>query len=157
MTSSQLVPLLERTLMRRDPDTFADALGKVVAHFGAQMGTLHRLAEDQHLVLVAATAGIPEPVLAAARRIPVGKGIAGEAAETGKPVSLCNLQTAGSVPAGARATGAGGALCVPVFLGERVVGTLGIGSLQERVFTPEETEELTAAGRTLAALLAGTA
>jgi GAF domain-containing protein len=129
------------------------ALAAIIRHFAADMGMVHRLNPvDRHLELVATSDGVPEPVLAAARRIPLGKGIAGETALTGKPVSLCNLQTdtSGVARPGARATGAQGTLCVPVFQGDQVVGTLGIGVRGERTYTEAETEELVAAGRVLA-------
>src|SRR5690348_1799327 len=95
-----------------DDARFAAALAVVQQAFGAVMGTFHRLGDDEHLHLVAASPGIPEPVLAASRRIPLGKGIAGEAAATGKPVTLCNLQTdtSGVARPGAKATGLGGSL-----------------------------------------------
>jgi L-methionine (R)-S-oxide reductase len=139
-------------------ERFQATLAAVVGHFRADMGMIHRLdPADRHLALVATTAGVPEPVLAAARRIPLGKGIAGETALTGKPVSLCNLQTdtSGVARPGAKATGAQGTLCVPVLQGDQVVGTLGIGVRGERTFTDAETEELLAAGRVLAGPLAG--
>ncbi len=148
---------LERALANDTDDTrLAAALAVVQRTFGAQMGTLHRLGSDGHLHLVAASAGIPEPVLAASRRIPLGKGIAGEAAATGKPVTLCNLQTdtSGVARPGAKATGAGGSLCVPVLDGTRVVGTLGIGWIGERAVGDTEAAALTAAGRVLALVLA---
>jgi GAF domain-containing protein len=129
------------------------ALAAVLRHFGADMGMIHRLdPADRHLVLVATSDGVPEPVLAAARRIPLGKGIAGETALTGKPVSMCNLQTdtSGVARPGAKATGARGTLCVPIFERDQVVGTLGIGIRGERTFTEAETAELLAAGRVLA-------
>src|SRR5688500_207140 len=132
-----------------DDARFAAALALVQEELGAQMGTLHRLGEDAHLYLVAASPGIPEPVLAASRRIPLGKGIAGEAAASAKPVSLVNLQndTSGVARPGAKATGLGGSLCVPVLDGVRVVGTLGVGWIGERAITDAETERLVAAGR----------
>lgn len=134
-------------------ERFRAALAAVTGHFGADMGMIHRLnPADRHLDLVATSDGVPEPVLAAARRIPLGKGIAGETALTGKPVSMCNLQTdtSGVARPGAKATGAQGTLCVPIFRGGEVVGTLGIGVRGERTFTEAETEELLAAGRVLA-------
>jgi L-methionine (R)-S-oxide reductase len=140
-----------------DPDErrFASALQIVQQALGAQMGTLHRLGDDDHLHLVAASPGIPEPVLAASRRIPLGKGIAGEAAATAKPVTLCNLQTdiSGVARPGAKATGLGGSLCVPVFDGEQVVGALGVGWAGERQISDAETATLIAAGRVVAAAL----
>lgn len=138
-----------------DDARFAAVLRAVQDAFGAQIGTIHRLGGDDHLALVAASPGLPEPVLAASRRIPLGKGIAGEAAKTGKPVTLCNLQTdtSGVARPGAKATGAGGSLCVPIFDGPRVVGTLGIGWMTERTFTDDEANALIAAGRVLAPAL----
>jgi GAF domain-containing protein len=135
------------------PERLRAALAAVIRHFGADMGMIHRLnPADRHLELVATNDGVPEPVLAAARRIPLGKGIAGETALTGQPGSMCNLQTdtSGVARPGAKATGAQGTLCVPVFRGDEVVGTLGIGVHGERTFTAAETEELLAAGRVLA-------
>ncbi len=138
-----------------DEAGMAAALAVIQQALGAQMGTLHRLGDDDHLHLVAASPGIPEPVLAASRRIPLGKGIAGEAAASAKPVTLCNLQTdtSGVARPGAKATGLGGSLCVPVFAGERVVGTLGVGWMGERAIGDAETATLVAAGRLLAARL----
>jgi GAF domain-containing protein len=139
-----------------DDERFAAALAVVQGAFGAHMGTLHRLGDDEHLHLVAASPGIPEAVLAASRRIPIGKGIAGEAAATAKPVSLCNLQTdtSGVARPGAKATGLGGSLCVPAFDGERVVGTLGIGWMGERAIGDDESATLLAAGRVIGPALA---
>jgi len=158
MTAHPLVDTIRQTLASGAGDEPVQAsLGAVVRHFRADMGMIHRLnPADRHLELVATTAGVPEPVLAAARRIPLGKGIAGETALTGKPVSMCNLQTdtSGVARPGAKATGAQGTLCVPVFRDDRVVGTLGIGVRGERTFTEAETAELMAAGRALASSLA---
>jgi GAF domain-containing protein len=156
MSSSSLDTAIRAALGEAPSTRFQAALEAVIRHFGADMGMIHRLdPADQHLELVATSAGVPEPVLAAARRIPVGKGIAGETARTGKPVSMCNLQTdtSGIARPGARATGAQGTLCVPIFRDDRVVGTLGVGVRGERTFTEAETAELLAAGRALAASL----
>jgi GAF domain-containing protein len=154
MNASPLVEAVLRSLTGdAGPERFRATLAAVVRHFGADIGMIHRLnPADRHLDLVATSDGVPEPVLAAARRIPLGKGIAGETALTGKPVSMCNLQTdtSGVARPGAKATGAQGTLCVPVFRGDEVVGTLGIGVRGERTFTDAETEELLAAGRVLA-------
>jgi GAF domain-containing protein len=150
-----LAARLRATLAAADDTRLAAALAVIQHALGAQMGTLHRLGDDDHLHLVAASPGIPEPVLAASRRIPLGKGIAGEAAASAKPVTLCNLQTdtSGVARPGAKATGLGGSLCVPVFAGDRVVGTLGVGWMGERAIGDEETATLVAAGRLLAASL----
>jgi GAF domain-containing protein len=154
MTAFTLADVVRQTLGgATGAERFRAALAAVIRHFGADVGMIHRLnPAERHLELVATSDGVPEPVLAAARRIPLGKGIAGETALTGHPVSMCNLQTdtSGVARPGAKATGAQGTLCVPVFQGDEVVGTLGIGVRGERAFTAAETEELLAAGRVLA-------
>ena len=157
MAPTPLTDTIRRTLGREpSPAALRHVLHAVMRHLGAEMGMIHRLnPADDHLELVATSDGVPEAVLAASRRIPLGKGIAGETARSGKPVSLCNLQTdeSGVARPGAKATGAQGALCVPIFHGETVIGTLGVGVRGERTFSEAETEDLLAAGRELAAPL----
>jgi GAF domain-containing protein len=157
MQTSSLVDPVRRALAGAPaPDGFRAALAVVMRELKAEMGMIHRLnPADDHLELVATSDGVPEPVLAASRRIPLGKGIAGATAQSKKPVSICNLQTdeSGVARPGAKATGAQGALCVPILLGDRVVGTLGVGVRGERTFSEGETEALLAAGRELAGAL----
>jgi signal transduction protein with GAF and PtsI domain len=134
------------------PADYDQALRTILADFGAQIGTIHTLESDGLLHMKAHTAGIPEPVLAASRVIPIGKGIAGLAVERRAAVNLCNLQKdqSGDARPGAKATGAMGSLCVPLMDGERAVGALGIASMGERQFTKEEEDRLLAYGRELA-------
>ncbi len=133
-------------------DNDADALGRIVREFGADTGTLHLIGDDGFLHLKEVCGNFPPPVLDVIRTIPVGKGMAGLAVERGQPVDACNIQTdtTGDVRPGARATGMEGAIVVPVFAGERVVGALGIANRGERTFSDEEKGALIAAGRTLA-------
>jgi hypothetical protein len=79
--------------------------------------------------------------------------MAGLAVERGQPVDACNIQTdaSGDVRPGAKATGLSGAIVVPLFRGEAIIGALGIGNRRERIFTAEEAERLMEAGRRLAA------
>lgn len=132
---------------RRDEE----ALALVLARFRAASGTLHRLRAGA-LALTAHTPGIPPQVLEVIRVVPIGKGMAGLAAERKAPVTACNLQTdqSGDVRPGARATGLKGSLVVPLLAADELRGTLGIANLEEREFTPEETALLLAAGRVLA-------
>jgi len=86
--------------------------------------------------------GIPESLLEKIALIPFGKGIAGVAAATRKPVELCNLQQdlGGVAMPAARQAGVSGSLAVPVLSldGERVLGTLGIGKSEPYAFSAEE-------------------
>lgn len=127
-------------------------LDAIVAGIGADSGTLHFLGADGQLHLAAATAGMPEPVLRTIATIPVGKGMAGLAVERRRPVDACNIQTdsSGDVRPGARATQMAGAIVVPVFDGDTVVGALGVANRAERRFSDEEIAGLLEAGRGLA-------
>lgn len=85
-------------------------LRDVLEEFDCTSGTLHR-AEGGELTLVAHE-GIPDPVLTRIETIPIGKGMAGLAAERRGTVQVCNLQTDDSDVAepGARETMMKGAL-----------------------------------------------
>ncbi len=132
-------------------DNFAAALARIVADFAADSGTIHFLGDDGHLHLAAVTAGMPAPVLATIQRIPVGKGMAGLAVERREPVNACNIQTdtSGDVRPGALATALAGAIVVPIFKGEEVIGALGIANRRERTFADEEVAGLMRAARQL--------
>ncbi len=135
--------------------TWAEFLSQAIADFGCTTGTLHRLdPADRHLKLVAQQ-GIPEALMPIIQSIPVGKGIAGVAAERLEPVEMCNLQTdsSGVARTGAKQTQVQGTLAVPVLDGQRLCGTLGIGKLVPYVFTAEEKERLMHLGHSVAARL----
>jgi signal transduction protein with GAF and PtsI domain len=131
----------------------ADVIAAIVRRLKADSGTIHLVGTDGLLHLQAATPGFPEVVMSTIRTIPVGKGMAGLAAQRRLPVDACNIQTdtSGDVRPGARATALSGAIVVPIFRGDAVIGTLGVGNRSERVFTQAETDDLLAAGRALAA------
>jgi GAF domain-containing protein len=133
-----------------EPD---EVLRLTIHHLGAETGTIHRLGPDGLLHLEAKAGNIPPALLPVIEKIPVGKGIAGLAVERKKPVDLCNLQTdnSGAVRPGARQTGVKGSICVPIMVGERAVGALGIGTGEERQFREDETRLLLAVGRILGA------
>jgi signal transduction protein with GAF and PtsI domain len=119
-------------------------LEKVVADFDCTTGTLHRYdSADNHLKLMASMR-IPEVLIPVIQSIPVGKGIAGAAAERREPVEMCNLQTdtSGVAKPGAKQTQVQGSLAVPVMDGTRLCGTLGIGKMTPYDFTEEEKQNL---------------
>lgn len=134
---------------------WTEALGRVIAHFGADSGTIHLIGDDAMLHLAAASRGIPDFVINTIKVVPVGKGMAGLAVERGRPVDACNIQTdtTGDVRPGAKATGLQGSIVVPMMRGNAAVGALGIANREERTFTEAETELLMAIGRSLASLV----
>jgi signal transduction protein with GAF and PtsI domain len=130
---------------------WTEELQAVVARFHAEAGTIHLLGGDGNLHL-AATVAIPPPVAALVQVVPIGKGMAGLAAERLQAVTACNIQTdtSGDVRPGARATGLEGAIALPMLDGEgRLGGVLGIANRTERTFTPDEQSALLALGQDL--------
>ncbi len=125
-------------------------LAETIAALQAESGSLHLLGEDGVMHLTVAQ-GLPEPVLNLVRIVPIGKGMAGLAAERKVPITACNIQTdaTGSVKPGARATGMEGAIVVPVLHGAEALGALGVANRSERTFTEEETALLMAVGRAI--------
>lgn len=135
--------------------TLEEALALIVRHLGTDTATVHFMAEDGLLHLAAATSGLPAAVLSTIEVIPVGKGMAGLAVERRRPVDACNIQTdrSGDVRPGARATGLAGAVVVPVFRDDDVVGALGVAQRSVRVFSEAETQDLIEVGRMLVKLV----
>ncbi|HZF02666.1 MAG TPA: GAF domain-containing protein [Methylomirabilota bacterium] len=130
-------------------------LRETLAQFNSETGTIHKLHEPTQLLRLVAQVGLPPQLLDVVSIIPVGKGIAGECAQKNKPVSICNLQTdsSGVAKPGAKQTGVGGALCVPIRDGDKIAGTLGIGTSRQHEFTAEETSALEEIGRSLGEFL----
>ncbi len=146
---SQLTSLLQSG---RDKQTvLPEALQLVLAALHSETGTIHRLDSDKQLLQLVAQVGLPPFMLDIVKTIPVGKGIAGETVVRDGPVTMCNLQTdtSGVAKPGAKQTGVGGALCVPIRRGGMIVGTIGVGTKREHEYTPEETRTLEDMGRLL--------
>ena len=134
-------------LLRNQSDQEAalkKALEHVLTDFQSETGTIHQLDAQNQLLHLTAQMGLPPQMLDIVKTIPVGKGIAGQTVAQNKPVSICNLQTdtSGVAKPGARQTGVGGALCVPIRKDGQIIGTLGIGTRREHEYTPEETQRL---------------
>ncbi len=125
----------------------------VLKEFRSETGTIHWLDSDKQMLELAADVGLPDALRETVRRIPVGKGIAGQTVARNGPVTICNLQadTTGTARPGARQTGVGGALCVPMRDANAIVGTLGIGTVRQYEYSTAETELLTEVGRLIAA------
>ena len=134
--------------MQYEPNDLA-TLQSILAELKADSGTVHAIAADGALHLRAAI-GIPEPVLAIVQVVPVGKGMAGLAAERKCAVNSCNIQqdTSGDVRPGARATGLAGSVAVPILADDgRVLGVVGVATRAERTFTADDERTIAERGR----------
>ena len=131
------------------------SLRLVLARFHSETGTIHWLDGDNHLLYLAAQVGLPPQMLEVVKTIPIGKGIAGQVVAQNKPVTICNLQTdtSGVAKPGAKQTGVGGALCVPIRNGEKIIGALGIGTVRQHEYTPDETRVLEEAAQLIGRFL----
>ncbi len=127
-----------------NPADLEKFLRDTLAKFNSETGTIHKLHEPTQLLRLVAQVGLPPQLLDMVTIIPVGKGIAGECAQKKHPVTICNLQTdaSGVAKPAAKQTGVGGALCVPIRLGENVIGTLGIGTMREHEYSAKEINSL---------------
>jgi GAF domain-containing protein len=139
--------------------TIQQVLESALTRFQSETGTVHRLDEAAQLLHLTAHAGLPPQMLDIVKTIPVGKGIAGETVAKNRPVTICNLQTdtSGVARPGARQTGVGGAICVPVRAGGntgRIVGTFGIGTVREHEYSAAEINALQDLANSIAAQLA---
>jgi L-methionine (R)-S-oxide reductase len=134
-------------------EALPQVLDLLLAHFGCVTGTVHLFDDDSGMLKLAAERGIPEVVLDKIKVIPVGKGMAGIAAERREPVQVCNLQTdsSGVVRPGARDTKMEGSLAAPMLSGEgRLKGTLGVAKPVAYDFSGQECDLLMQAGNLIA-------
>jgi putative methionine-R-sulfoxide reductase with GAF domain len=140
--SGQIENILNNTSERSA--ALHETLRLILADFHSETGTIHRLDGETQQLHLSAQMGLPPQMLEIIQTIPVGKGIAGQTVAQNKPITICNLQAdaSGVAKPGARQTGVGGALCVPVRQDGKIVGTLGIGTMRPHEYTAEETQRL---------------
>ncbi len=119
------------------------ALAATVAAFGCQAGTVHFLRDGA--LRLAAHHGIPPHIAQIVETVPIGKGIAGIAAERKEPVTICNLQTdeSGQARPAAKGTGMEGSLAVPMLSASgELRGVLGVAKATAHDWTTEQTDRL---------------
>ncbi|MFC5050581.1 GAF domain-containing protein [Rubritalea spongiae] len=119
-------------------------LTTVLEAFDCVTGTIHFLNPDSQMLELVVQQGVPPFLLDKVSLIPIGKGIAGAAAEQRGPVQICNLQTdtSGVAKPDAKKTDVAGSVAVPIMEGEVLKGTLGIGKTEAYDFSEQEINEL---------------
>ena len=142
-------------LLKTPSPDWQAVLDACIAAFAGSTGTLHRLDPADGLLKLLAQCGIPPQLMPVVQVIPVGKGIAGVAAQRKEPVELCNLQKdlGGVAKEGARQTNVQGSLAVPCLHGDELRGTLGVGMTVPHDFSEEEKSRLMELGREIASHL----
>jgi len=135
-------------------------LSRIVEIFGCTTGTIHLLDNHTSLLKLKAQQGIPDFLIPKVKEIPIGKGMAGIAAERLQPVEMCNLQTdtSGIARPAARETKVEGSIAVPMMLRGKLYGTLGIAKPVPYDFSKEEVSDLLKIGEQMSkAVYSGTA
>jgi putative methionine-R-sulfoxide reductase with GAF domain len=128
-----------------------DLLADVLTLFDCVSGTIHVLNPDDNLLTIKAYMGMPDHLLPIISKIPVGKGMAGIAAQRKEAVQVCNLQTdaSGVVRPGAKDTKLEGAVTLPLMYENILYGTLGIAKSVPYEFSEAEIEDLTKIGNAI--------
>lgn len=146
-----LVATVDRLLAEADAPPWDAVLAELLRHFDCVVGTVHVLGSDGALHL-AADRGLPPPVRDKVAVVPIGKGMAGIAAERKEPVQVCNLQSddSGVVRPGARLTQMEGSIAAPMLDGDRLAGVVGVAKPVPYEFTAEQSALLMSIGAQLA-------
>lgn len=136
-TAANFSNSLENALASGAPQTVLD---EAIRAFECQAGTVHWLDAQSGLLKLAAHRNIPEAITQIIATVPLGKGIAGLAAERREPISLCNLQTdtSGQVRPAAKTTGMEGSIAVPMLVGGELRGVLGIAKANAYDWSEDE-------------------
>ncbi len=144
-TASSLLATLRN--QQSVPD-WQNLLSAILSAFGCTTGTIHFLNKETGLLRLQAQAGIPAFLLPKMAEIPVGKGMAGIAAERRQPVEMCNLQTdaSGVARPAAKETKVEGSIAVPMLLDGQLYGTLGIAKPVPYEFKTAEISDLLSIG-----------
>lgn len=144
MTSITLSSILTTLRKHESAIDWHQLLDHIILHFDCTTGTIHVFEKDSGLLKLKAQRGIPDFLLPKMKEIPVGKGMAGIAAERREPVEMCNLQTddRGIVRPAAKETKVEGSIAVPMLLNGDLWGTLGIAKPVPYDFTEEEKKSL---------------
>ena len=143
------------SLLKQQELNWQSLLEEIITAFDCSTGTLHFLNKDTNLLQVQAHKGIPDFLIPKLSTIPVGKGMAGIAAERREPVEMCNLQTdeSGVARPAAKETKVEGSIAVPMMLDEKLYGVYGIAKPVPYDFTEDEIIQLKKIGQAMSSKL----
>ncbi|MDO1511394.1 GAF domain-containing protein [Maribacter confluentis] len=127
MSITSEIPKTITDELGNDHPNWALVLNATLNFFDCTTGTIHTL-DQNSLLQLTAHKGIPEFLIPKLTTIPIGKGMAGIAAERKKPVEMCNLQTddSGVARPSAKDTKVEGSLAAPLLHDNTLYGTIGI-------------------------------
>jgi len=141
--------------LKEQPINWTSLLSEIISLFNCTTGTIHFLEQKTSLLKLKAQQGIPEFLLPKVSVIPIGKGMAGIAAERKEAVEMCNLQTdtSGVARPAAKETKVEGSLAAPMLLNGILYGTLGIAKPVSYDFTKAEIKSLLEIGAEISSII----
>lgn len=156
MSESIKIPQAINDELSKENPNWENLLKLTLEHFDCSTGTLHFL-DSNSLLQLQSQIGIPAFLIPKLSTIPIGKGMAGIAAERRKPVEMCNLQTddSGIARPSAKDTKVEGSLAAPLLYEEKLFGTIGIAKPVPYDFTETETKLLMKIGGLISLALRG--
>ncbi len=121
-----------------------ELLTEILPAFDCSTGTIHVLDKNTNLLTLVAHENIPPFLMPKMSDIPIGKGMAGIAAERREPVEMCNLQTdeSGVARPAAKETKVEGSIAAPMLLNGELYGVVGIAKPVPYEFTEAEIYDL---------------
>ena len=136
-TQDEIPSPVADALQTRDAQAVLD---ESIRAFGCQAGTVHWLDAQDGMLKLAAHRNLPPPIVQIVATVPLGKGIAGLAAQNREPVSLCNLQTdtSGQARPAAKTTGMEGSIAVPMLVAGELRGVIGVAMAGAHDWTDAE-------------------
>lgn len=152
LMTSDIKPIFDTLADEESAINWNRLLVEILTAFDCSTGTIHTLDRERQLLHLKAYQSIPEFLLPKMTVIPIGKGMAGVAAERKQSVQICNLQIdeQGVVARpSAKETKVKGSITVPFMLDGRLYGTLGIAKSIAYEFTPKEEEILMEIGEAI--------
>ncbi|WP_289041963.1 GAF domain-containing protein [uncultured Zobellia sp.] len=145
------------TDLKQSTIDWQQVLENVISVFDCSTGTLHFLDQKTELLQLQAQKGIPPFLIPKLSTIPIGKGMAGIAAERKEAVEMCNLQTddSGVARPAAKETKVEGSIAAPMLFDGKLYGTLGIAKPVPYDFTEDERNSLLKIGEAMSKALVG--
>ncbi|MFN6525894.1 ATP-binding protein [Nostoc sp. ChiSLP03a] len=142
-------------LLNEDPKVFlASLFEKVSTYLGLEVYFNYLFQEDQQRLELNTYGGISEDIALSAKFLELGQGVCGYAVQHRQPAIVENaLSTTDRLPIPVKSNGIRAYASHPLIVGERVLGTLGLGTRQRDRFTPDELDLMQTVANQLAVAL----
>ncbi|MDZ8096056.1 MAG: ATP-binding protein [Nostoc sp. DedQUE05] len=143
-------------LLNEDPKVFlASLFEKISTYLGLEVYFNYLFQEDQQRLELNTYGGISEDIALSAKFLELGQGVCGYAVQHRQPAIIENaLSTTDRLPIPVHhSSGIRAYASHPLIVGERVLGTLGLGTRQRDRFTPDELDLMQTVANQLAVAL----